>query len=1142
MERFVHLHVHSEYSLLNGACRIHELVNRAAELGMEALAITDYGTMYGTIPFYKACISKGIKPIIGVVIDLVDGNTEGKIRGKEEKRYPLTLLAENETGYRNLMRLVTESHQRTEWGKPKVIIDQLKKYHSGVIAILVGQKAKVQQLLIERNVVEARMVAEQYSQIFGKDHFFLGIEDHGLEEQRRLNHRIVQFSQETGIPLVATNQVHYLQAEDSAVHDILLCIESGKTIRETDRVRFPNDQFYLKSSEEMTLLFPYAPQAIINTMEIAGRCHLELQFGQPILPKYPIPGQETAETYLRKVCEEGLRMRYGEPTLEARHRLEYELSVIEKMGFSDYFLIVWDFMKYAHQRKIVTGPGRGSAAGSLVAYVLQITNIDPIRYKLLFERFLNPERVSMPDIDIDFEVERRTEVIQYVSEKYGKNHVAQIITFGTMAARAAIRDVGRVLGSSHAIVDRIAKMIPHGVTLDVALQTIEDLKRAYKENDQVENLIRMARAVEGLPRHASTHAAGIVISKEPLPYYVPLQRGNEGYSLTQYSMEYLEDIGLLKMDFLGLRNLTILDYTLLLIKKNRGVEMGLDGIPDQDMKAFDQLAKGDTTGIFQLESAGMRNVLKEVRPTNLEDIIAILALYRPGPMEIIPQFAATKNGKRPVEYLHPDLKPILEDTYGFILYQEQIMQIASIMAGYTLGEADVLRRAVSKKKREILEEERGHFVRGCIQQGYQQSLAHELYDLIVRFADYGFNRSHSAAYSLIAYQMAYLKANFPQEFFTALLGMSMGNPVKIAEYVEEAKKKGIEVLPPNINESEELFTIRNNQILFALSAIKNVGSQAIKFLVEERKRRGPFQNLLNVCSRIDLRVCNRRVLEALIQSGCMDPLPGHRAQKLSILDEAMERGTTLKKNVEFGQASFFTEEGTDSSFSDFVFPEVPPYTQKECLGLERELLGLYISGHPLDEYVELLDQKNMIPLYKLEHYHNQQNVMVAGMIMEVKVITTKKGAPMAFVSLEDKMKQMEVIIFPSVYDQAVAVLKREKLVIIQGKVDKQDDHMKLIAAKLWDLEKVAKEKLAKPQLREALFIKVSENLEHSGKLTLMQQELLKFPGSTPIYLYYESKKETRELQEKYRVQLDEALVSQLEKIAGPRSVYIKAWK
>lgn len=1141
MERFVHLQVHSEYSLLNGACRIHELVDRAAELGMHALAITDYGTMYGTIPFYKACISKGIKPIIGVVVDLVDGNIEERIRDKEEKRYPLTLLAENETGYRNLMSLVTESHQRTEWGKPKVSIDLLKKYRSGIIAICVGQKAKLQRLLLERNFAEARRLAQQFQQIFGEGNFFLGLEDHGLEEQRMLNQRVVKASQETGIPLVATNRVHYLQASDASVHDILLCIESGKTVRDSDRHRFPNDQFYLKSQEEMIRLFPYAPQAIQNTIEIARRCHLDLHFGQSILPKYPVPVQETAETYLRRICEEGLVKRYAQPTPEARQRLEYELSVIEKMGFSDYFLIVWDFMQYAHQKKIVTGPGRGSAAGSLVAYVLQITNIDPLKYKLLFERFLNPERISMPDIDIDFEVERRTEVIQYVSDKYGKDHVAQIITFGTMAARAAIRDVGRVLDSSPAIVDRIAKMIPHGVTLDQALHTIQDLKQAYEENDQVERLIQMARAIEGLPRHASTHAAGIVISKEPLPHYVPLQRGNEGYSLTQYSMEHLEDIGLLKMDFLGLRNLTILDNTLRLVKRNRGTEIELDGIPHGDTMAFEQLSRGDTTGIFQLESAGMRNVLREVRPTSLEDIIAILALYRPGPMEIIPQFAAAKSGKKPVEYLHPDLKPILEDTYGFILYQEQIMEIASRMAGYTLGEADVLRRAVSKKKREILEEEREHFVRGCIRKGYAESLAHELYDLIVRFADYGFNRSHSAAYGLIAYQMAYLKANYPQEFFTALLGMSIGNPVKIAEYVEEAKKKGIDILPPDINQSEESFSIRGKQILFALSAIKNVGSQAIKLLVDERKRRGPFKTLLNVCSRIDLRVCNRRVLEALIQSGCMDSLPGHRAQKLSILDQAMERGMTLKKDTEFGQASLFAQDGSDAASSELVFPEVPPYTQKECLAFERELLGLFVSGHPLDEYTEILDQKNITSLNKLEQLQHQQTVMVAGMMMEMKVITTKKGAPMAFVSLEDKMKQVEVIIFPTVYDQAVPFLKREKPVIIQGKVDKQDDHIKLIASKLWDMEKVAQEKKAQPRMKKALFIKVSESLEHSGNLLLVQKELLRYPGPIPIYLYYESKKETRELQEKYRVELNEALLKQLEEIAGSGTVYVKSW-
>ncbi|WP_134699894.1 DNA polymerase III subunit alpha [Ammoniphilus sp. YIM 78166] len=1134
MERFVHLRVHSEYSLLEGACKIDELVRQAKQLGMSALAITDYGTMYGVIPFYKACMQHGIKPIIGVTLDVIHGNLTDRVR--DEKRYSMVLLAENDAGYRSLLQLVTRANLQTAHGKPKVNKDLLRQHAEGLIAYFSGSSGEIQELLLDRQLEAAVQRAKEYEGLFGKGQFFLELQDHGLEEQRVLNQRILQCSQQSGVPLIATNSVHYLTPKDSWKHDVLLCIGSGKLISDTTRFRLPNQQFYLKNQDEMSALFPYARAAVENTCKIADRCHVEISFGQHILPKFPLPEGSRATDYLKELCQKGLNQRYAQPSKEAQERLAYELSVIDKMGFSDYFLIVWDFMRFAHQQGIVTGPGRGSAAGSLVAYVLQITNVDPLKYKLLFERFLNPERISMPDIDIDFEVERRGEVIEYVSQKYGKEFVAQIITFGTMAARAAIRDIGRVMNFPANIVDRTAKWISQGMTLDEAIRTVPELKDAFDENEETQRLIQYAKGIEGLPRHASTHAAGIVISREPLTHYVPLQQGQEGHSLTQYSMEHLEEIGLLKMDFLGLRNLTIIESALHLIRLRTNPLLKLEEIPHDDAKTYKMLTQGDTTGIFQLESAGMRNVLKEVKPSSLEDIIAILALYRPGPMEIIPEFAAAKNGKRPVTYLHDDLREILADTYGFILYQEQIMQIASTMAGYSLGEADVLRRAVSKKKREVLEKQREQFVSGCLKKGYPHQVAQELYDLIVRFADYGFNRSHSAAYSLIAYQMAYLKANYPLEFMTALLTLAIGNVGKVAEYVEETRRRGIPVRLPDINQSEAAFSICDNGILFGLSAIKNVGIHAIGSILQERKKRGPFSSLSDFCRRVDPRICNRRVLEALIQSGALDSLPGHRAQKLSVIDLVLEKGQEWRREHADGQGSLFQVESVQGV--EVQYPDIPPFTKKELLQLEKELLGLYVSGHPLEEYDAIFQRKEVIPLYRLDA-HVQETVLVAGMILEAKTITTRKGSQMAFILLEDKASQAELVVFPTTFEKEAALWKKNRMVVVQGKVEKQEEQIKLIVQKGWDMASLPAKKQASQSL--ALFIRISEPLEGSGQLMDIQEELLKFSGNYPVYLYYEAKKETKKLQEKYHVNLQPALISRLEGLVGKESVIVKEW-
>jgi DNA polymerase III subunit alpha len=1134
MEGFVHLHVHSEYSLLDGACRIDELTQRTKELGMTAMALTDHSALYGVIPFYKACLSKGIKPIIGVELTVQTNATE------PQNTWQLVLLAENLIGYKNLLQLVTEAHMAgTTAVGPTVGQNQLAKYSSGIIAISPAMGGEVQNHLMKRNIEGARDSLNHYVNIYGTDNFFLEMAYHGLEEEMMLSQIIVRFAADQKARIVTTNNVYYLRQEDAVVHDVLRCIGSGTHLTDANRKRLPNDQFYLKSTEEMQKLFPYAAHAIDNTVEIARRCNLELSFGEHILPRYPVPVGETAGSYLRLLCYEGLNRKYLLPTEEAKERLNYELTVIENMGFSDYFLIVWDFMRYAHEQKILTGPGRGSAAGSLVAYALSITDVDPLKYNLLFERFLNPERISMPDIDIDFEVERRNEVIRYVSDKYGRDHVAQIITFGTMAARAAIRDVGRVLNYPPKIVDHTAKLIQSGTTIEQALEESVELKQAYEENDQVHKLVELARKMEGFPRHVSTHAAGIVISRDPLTEYVPLQRGNEGFSLTQFAMENLESIGLLKMDFLGLRNLTILDYTIRLVHTVQEVEIKLAEIPHDDQIAFELLAKGDTTGIFQLESAGMRKVLREVGPSRFEDIIAILALYRPGPMEIIPKYAAAKNGRTTVSYLHKDLEPILKDTYGFIIYQEQIMQIAAKMAGYSLGQADVLRRAVSKKKREILEEERTAFVSGCLKKGYSSEVGHELYDLIVRFADYGFNRSHSAAYSLIAYQMAYLKANYPLEFLTALLSMSIGSPEKIAEYVEEARRKKISLLAPNINQSMITFSIQNGQILFGLSAIKHVGTQAIRAIIEEREKNGPFKDLFDFCRRIDLRLCNRRVIEVLIQSGTMDELPGHRVQKLSILDQAIEKGLAWKKDHESGQVTLFDQERTEMAGENIVFPDIPPFTPKESLDLEKELLGLYVTGHPLDEFDHIFLRREISSLGQLGGFSTGESILAAGIIVDVKSITTKKGDSMAFAVIEDKVGQVELVAFPTIYNQFASLIKKDKKLVVQGKIEfSSEGKPKVILQKIWDMTTIPR----KQENGQSLFLRIDEDHEKPQELLRVQSLLLEHQGESPVYLYYAARKEVKQLQEKYRVAITGELITALSDILGNASISVKEYE
>ncbi|MBM7565414.1 DNA polymerase III subunit alpha [Paenibacillus sacheonensis] len=1049
---FVHLHVHSEFSLLDGAARIKDLVEAAAAQGMKALALTDHGVMYGAVPFYKACLAKGIKPIIGCEVYLTTGSRFDKGTRKDNPIYHLILLAKNETGYRNLMKLSSIGHLEGFHYKPRIDFEVLRTHAEGLICLSSCLGSEIAQLLLHDRTDEARRSAERYRSIFGED-FYLELQDHGMLEQKKVLQATLALAEQTGISTVATNDVHYLQPADAAVQDVLICIGTGTTVEDDDRMQMLTDQMYLKTADEMFLQFRQAADAVERSAEIADKCSLELTFGRALLPAFhPIPAGTTSSAYLEALCRDGLESRYaGDPAWTndasvkqiAMDRLLYELKVIDNMGFSDYFLIVWDFIRFAHEQGIRTGPGRGSSAGSLVAYTLRITDVDPLKYKLLFERFLNPERISMPDIDIDFNDERRDEVIAYVSAKYGEEHVAQIITFGTMAAKAAVRDVGRAMAVPFGEVDRAAKLIPNqlGISLEEALRVSAELREASERQPKTADLLRMALKVEGMPRHASTHAAGVVISGEPLTNYVPLQAGTDKTALTQYSMENLEAVGLLKMDFLGLRTLSILERALGWVKQQQGITVDFRFIPDDDPETYAMLTRGETTGIFQLESSGCRRVLRELKPTKFEDIVSVLALYRPGPMEFIPKYIAGKHGHVTVEYPHPSLEPILADTYGIIVYQEQIMQIASAMAGFSLGEADLLRRAVSKKKREVLDEQRAHFVSGSLSQGYSDQDANAVYDMIVRFADYGFPRAHAAAYGVLAFQTAWLKANHPVPFMASMLASVTGNQRKTAEYVDECRRMGIEVLAPDVNESSVTFTPVGGAIRFGLASIKNVGTQAIDALLKERTER-PFDSLLDLCRRVDLRVANKRVLESLIQAGACDSLGAHRAQLIAVVDETVEAALKWRKEREELQIELF---GFDEVQNwDVELPEVQPFTIGQLLGLERELLGMYLSGHPLDDYDAALDGLPVDRLVDLTEGQDGAYVITAAMVVSRKPLMTRKGQAMAFLEIEDRIMRVEAVAFPTIWKRHEEALEPGNIVLVLAKLQQQDEDYKLL--------------------------------------------------------------------------------------------------
>ncbi|WP_276354179.1 DNA polymerase III subunit alpha [Cohnella caldifontis] len=1095
---FVHLHVHSEYSLLDGAARIRDLTARAAELGMKALALTDHGVMYGAVAFYKACKERGIKPIVGMEAYVAAGSRHEKASRKEQPTYHLTLLAKNETGYRNLMKLSSIGHLEGYYYRPRIDFEALSAHAEGLVCLSGCLAGELSQLLLADKYDEAKAVALRYRELFGED-YFLEIQDHGMLEQKKTSAGLIRLAEETGIPLAATNDSHYLNQEDHALQDVLLCIGTGKTLEDPDRFKIESTQLYLKSGEEMSALFRHVPEAVANAGAIAERCNLELGFGGHVLPKFaPLPDGMDAGAYLASLCRDGLEARYGgtpqwrdgEFRREAEARLLYELEVIGRMGFDDYFLIVWDFIRFAREQGIATGPGRGSSAGSLVAYALRITDVDPIAHKLLFERFLNPERVTMPDIDIDFSDERRDEVIRYVSEKYGRERVAQIITFGTLAARAAVRDVGRVMNVPYGEVDKAAKLIPGmpGMSIERAMKESPEFRALAEGGGRAGELVAMARRVEGMPRHASTHAAGVVIAPTPLTDYVPLQEGTDGVPLTQYSMEHLEAIGLLKMDFLGLRTLSIIERTLAWIRETTGRVLRWEDVPMTDEATYALLSRGDTTGIFQLEGSGVRRVLKELKPSSFEDIISVLALYRPGPMEFIPQFVRTRHGQAQAEYPHPSLEPILKDTYGIIVYQEQIMQIASSMAGFSLGQADLLRRAVGKKKREILDEQRQYFVSGSLQMGYGEEEANHVYDMIVRFADYGFPRAHAAAYAVLAFRTAYLKAHYPVPFMASMLTSVIGNQRKTAEYVDECRHMGIPVLPPDVNESGVLFTPVApadgsgsgdagatgpagakdasggtsgatgaagpsgvmGAIRFGLAAVKNVGTQAIEAILKERRERR-FDSLGDLCRRVDSRVCNKRVIESLLLAGAFGSLPGHRAQQLAALDEALEAAAKWRKEREELQIELFADFG-DSPNWDVELPEVSAFGAAQTLELERELLGLYLSGHPLDEYESLLDELKLERLVDLGEAPDESSALTAGMVVSVKPFVTRKGQPMAFLEIEDRIMTVELVAFPSVWKNASSFVKKGALLLVRAKVQQGDEDFKLLADDLLPLD------------------------------------------------------------------------------------------
>ena len=1145
---FTHLHVHTEYSLLDGSNKIKEYVDRVRELGMDSAAITDHGVMYGVIDFYRAARAAGINPILGCEVYVAPGSRFDREAGSGDDRYyHLVLLAENNQGYSNLMKIVSKGFVEGFYYKPRVDLSLLEKYHEGIIALSACLAGEVARFLTRGMYEDAKKAALRYQDIFGKGNFFLELQDHGIPEQQNVNQQLLKMHRETGIELVATNDVHYTLAEDAQPHDVLLCLQTGKKLADEDRMRYEGGQYYVKSPEEMERLFPYAPEALENTHKIAQRCHVEIEFGVTKLPKFDVPEGYTSWEYLNELCFKGLEERYRPVTEELKERLNYELSTIRNMGYVDYFLIVWDFIKYARDHDIMVGPGRGSAAGSLVAYTLGITQLDPIRYDLLFERFLNPERVSMPDIDVDFCFERRQEVIDYVRRKYGDDCVVQIVTFGTLAARGVIRDVGRVMDLPYAQVDTIAKMIPQelNITIDKALQMNPEFKKAYEEQKEIHDLIDTAKRLEGLPRHTSMHAAGVVISQKDVSEYVPLSRASDGSIVTQFTMTTLEELGLLKMDFLGLRTLTVIQNAVHLIEQDAGVKLDMQHIDYNDKKVLDSLGTGRSDGVFQLESAGMKNFMKELKPQSLEDVIAGISLYRPGPMDFIPQYIRGKNRPDTIKYDCPQLESILKPTYGCIVYQEQVMQIVRNLAGYTLGRSDLVRRAMSKKKAAVMEKERQNFVYGneeegvpgCIANGISEQTANKIYDDMIDFAKYAFNKSHAAAYAVVSYQTAFLKYYYPVEFMAALMTSVIEMPTKVAEYIQVCRQMNIKILPPDVNRGAYGFSVDNGAIRYGLSAIKSVGRPVINALVEEREANGEYRSLKDFIERLTGTV-NKRAIENFIKAGALDCLEGNRRQKMLVYGQIVDSIAQEKKNSFAGQMSLFDLVSDEEKKEyEIRMPDVEEYDKEMILAFEKDVLGIYLSGHPLERYRNIMekmisakttdfqpDEESGIP-----KVYDGQKVIIGGMITEKTIKYTRNNKVMAFLTVEDLLGTVEIVVFPRDYEKWQSMLNEDARVFVQGRVNAEDDKpSKLILEKVRAFEDMPQE----------LWIQFKDKAEYAEKEQELLETLKGYAGVSAVVIYLKDVNAMKRLPAGYHARISDSLTGELRKKYGESNVKV----
>ena len=1150
---FTHLHVHTEYSLLDGSAKIKPLVKRAKELGFDSLAITDHGVMYGAIDFYKACRQEGIKPIIGCEVYVSPGSRfDRELTKSDDRYYHLILLAETDEGYRNLSKIVSKGFTEGFYYKPRVDREVLEKYHEGLICLSACLQGEVAVNLRRGLYEEAVKTALWYRDTFGAENYFLEMQDHGLELDGLVNQGVMRLSKETGIPLVCTNDSHYIYAEDWEAHDILLCIQTNRKVQEEDRMRYEGGQYYLKSEEEMAKLFPYAPEALANTQKIADRCNVNIVFGEHKIPRYDVPPGYTAESYLRGLCEAGLATRYDPVTPELEARMNYELSVITDMGFVDYFLIVWDFIKYARSVGIVVGPGRGSAAGSIVSYALRITNIDPIRYDLLFERFLNPERVTMPDIDVDFADERRQEVIDYVTEKYGEEMVVQIVTFGTLAARNCIRDVGRALDVPYKICDMVAKSIPMelGMTIGLALEKSADFKKYYDGNDDVKYLVDMAKQLEGLPRHASMHAAGVVIGREPIVDYVPLCKNSDAVT-TQYNMTTIEELGLLKMDFLGIRTLTVIQNAVNSVKKRLGIELDMDHLDMDDPKVYEMISEGKTEGVFQLESSGMRSFMRELKPRNMEDVIAGISLYRPGPMDFIPQYIKAQSHPEEVTYDTPLLEEILKPTYGCIVYQEQVMQIVMKLAGYSLGRSDLVRRAMSKKKADVMAKEREFFVHGneelgvpgCVKNGVDEAIANKIFDEMAAFASYAFNKSHAAAYAVVAYETAYLKCYYPLDFMAALLTSVRSNAPKMANYIEAVKRMGIKMLPPDVNVGLGEFSVDKGGIRYGMSAIRSVGDSVVEEILREREENGPFTDLSDFIRRLSNKEANKRTIESFIFAGAFDSFGVNRRQMNLVYPEIIDQINAEKKRSMTGQMNLMEFLGQEEAEKTKIsYPNMPEFPKEEILEREKEVLGIYVSGHPLDSYKDLIDRfatastLDFIPEEGTGKTtaRDNGNYTLCGLVEQINVKMTRNNEAMAFVTLEDLYGQIEVVVFPKVYDTARMVLDKNRGIIVSGRASISEEEGKLLASEIRTFDAV---KARMEDESKELWILLPNREELAHVSSELDKLLNDYPGGTKVFI--QLKEEKRGLVTRNTVHVDEGLLSQLKLEYGANSVLVR---